>query len=169
MNERHVYLGLGSNLGNRQDYLDRALQALDGTEVVRVLARSPVYETAPVGGPPEQPDYLNQAARIETSLSPEDLLALTQQIERDLGRRRTVHGGPRTVDIDILLYGNLIRAHPDPVIPHPRMHQRAFVMRPLADIAPDVVHPALGKSINGLLRELQGIEVASSQLRAFEG
>ncbi len=149
-----VYVGLGSSLGDRRSNLERALTELDRAAGVEVIARSPIYETAPVGGPPDQPDYLNQVARLRTSLSPEQLLELTQRIERKLGRARTVRDAPRTIDVDLLLYDDLVRPQPDPVIPHPRMHQRAFVLRPLSDIAPDTVHPMLGKTIRGLLDDL---------------
>ncbi len=149
-----AYLSVGSNLGDRKSMLMRAAGAIDRTALVSVRAVSPLYETDAVGGPTGQPRYLNAAIRIDTVLSAECLLECTGQIERSLGRRRVVVNGPRTIDIDILLYGHLVRYDRDPILPHPRMHQRAFVLQPLSDLAADAVHPVLGKTIQRLLHEL---------------
>jgi len=151
-----IYLALGSNLGDRAGYLKRALDALCSADDITLTDVSPTYETSPESGHGAQPDYLNLVARIRTSVEPIGLLVLVQRIECDLGRRREVPGGSRTMDIDILLYGRLVRPEPDPVIPHVRMHRRAFVLRPLSDIAPDLVHPVLGKSVRQLLHDLPG-------------
>jgi GTP cyclohydrolase-4 len=148
-----VYLGLGSNLGNRRENLDRALGYLTGR--MKVKGMSSVYETDPVDNA-RQPKFLNMACEVVTMLSPEGLLALSQGIERKLGRL-PVHekNGPRTMDIDILFFGEIIIRRPDLVIPHPRFSKRAFVLVPLNEIAPDLVDPASGKTIRELLNELE--------------
>jgi len=149
-----TFVALGSNLGDRQASLDRALRRLRAEPSVSLRAVSSYYETAPVGGPADQGAYLNAAAALETSLSPDQLLARLLNIETDLGRVRSERDAPRTLDLDILLYDDLIRSTPDPIIPHPRLHQRRFVLVPLAEIAADLVHPVLKKSIHALLDEL---------------
>src|SRR5689334_24340244 len=126
-----AYIALGSNLGDRRDYLDRALQALKQRPGIIVRQVSSYYETAPVGGPPGQGDFLNAAAELHTDLKPKELLQTLLEIERQLGRVREVPMGPRTVDLDLLLYGDLIRDEIELTIPHPRMHERLFVLQPL--------------------------------------
>jgi len=116
-----------------------------------VVAVSPFIETAPVGGPPESPDYLNAVAAIETELAPKELLEALLTVEHKLGRIRAERWGPRTIDLDLLLYDEVVIDEPDLTIPHPRMHERRFVLEPLAAIAPDVVHPVLHTSIRELL------------------
>lgn len=144
-----AYLSLGSNLGDREVHLHAALRKLPSGQVI--LRRvSSVYETAPVDLT-EQPDFLNLVAEVETALSPEELLAHVQGIERQLGRERTVAKGPRTVDIDILLCGNMVVNSADLQIPHPRMHLRRFVLEPLAELAPQFRHPVTGQTIAELL------------------
>ncbi len=133
-----VYLGLGSNLGNSLANLQSAVDGLSEAARITVREVSPVYSTEPVGGP-EQPDYLNAVVAIETDLSPQEVLALANEIENKGQRERTVHWGPRTLDVDVLLYGDLTVSEPDLVIPHPRMWERSFVVMPLFDIAPDLV------------------------------
>jgi 2-amino-4-hydroxy-6-hydroxymethyldihydropteridine diphosphokinase len=108
------------------------------------VAQSPLYRTTPVGGPPGQPDYLNAVAALDTTLSPDNLLIALQAIETAQGRIRTVQWGPRTLDLDLLLYDQLTRADPWLTLPHPRLHQRAFVLYPLHDIAPNLTIPGLG-------------------------
>lgn len=139
-----AYLGLGSNLGDRLAHLQRAVEALAGTAGIQVVAVSSVYETAPVGGP-AQDDFLNAVAAIDTQLAPRDLLAAATTVEQLEERVREVRWGPRTLDVDILLYDDERIAEPDLEIPHPRMQQRAFVLAPLRDVAPDLVElPAEG-------------------------
>ena len=133
-----AYLGLGSNLGDRLDTLQRAVDLLDRTPGVRVTRSSRVYETDPVGGPP-QPPYLNGVVEVETDLPAVDLLRAAQDVERALGRVRTVRWGARTIDVDILTYGREeVRSDgPDLEVPHPRMHERGFVMVPLLELDAD--------------------------------
>lgn len=125
-----AYLGLGSNLGDRRAHLRDAIEAMP--DVVDV---SPVYETEPVGGPPGQSPYLNVVVALDTELTPRQLLELGRRLEEAAGRVRTVKDGPRTLDVDVLLVGDLRVDEPDLVVPHPRMWQRRFVLAPLADLA----------------------------------
>ena len=127
------YIGIGSNLGDRNKNIQDAIEKLRGTQGVEVKKISPIYETDPVGGP-EQPMYLNSVIEIETGLEPMQLLFATQQIEAQLGRKRTVKNGPRTIDLDILTYGDRKIHERDLQIPHPRMNEREFVLKPLRDI-----------------------------------
>lgn len=138
-----AYLGLGSNLGDRAALIGEALAGLRAWPAIRVANASSLYETAPWGDP-DQPDYLNAAVEIETVLSPLALLDACQEIERDLERVRGRRWGPRTIDIDILDYDGVARADERLTLPHPRLCERAFVLVPLAEIAPDLVlghHP----------------------------
>lgn len=132
-----AYLGLGSNLGDRRAHLRRAV-----ADLPEVVAVSPVYETEPVGGPPGQDRYLNLVVALETDRSPRELLDLAHRLEDRAGRVRTVPDGPRTLDVDVLLVGDLTVDEPDLVIPHPRMWERRFVLVPLADLAAGEVKPA---------------------------
>jgi 2-amino-4-hydroxy-6-hydroxymethyldihydropteridine diphosphokinase len=125
-----AYLGLGSNLGDRRAHLRAAVAALPD-----VVAVSAVYETEPVGGPADQPPYLNLVVALETDLSPRDLLEIANRLEEAAARVRTEPNGPRTLDVDVLLVGDLTVREPDLVVPHPRMWQRRFVLAPLADLA----------------------------------
>ncbi len=129
-----AYLGLGSNLGDRLDHLRQGVELLQSHPAIRITRISSVYETAPVG-PVEQPDFLNLVAAADTTLSPEELLSVAQEIERRLHRVRTIRWGPRTLDIDILLYGDRILHREELTIPHPRMEERAFVLIPLLEVA----------------------------------
>ena len=133
-----AYLGLGSNLGDRIAHLQGALDALGATDRIELLAVSDVYETAPVGGP-DQDDFLNAVVVLETDLSPRALLAVARRVESLAARVRTVRWGPRTLDVDVLVYGDERVDEPDLQIPHPRMAERAFVLAPLHDVAPDRV------------------------------
>jgi 2-amino-4-hydroxy-6-hydroxymethyldihydropteridine diphosphokinase len=133
-----AYVALGSNLGDRGAHLQRAVDGLSRARGVRVLAVSRVYETAPVGGP-AQDDYLNAVIALDTELDAHALLALGQQLEREAARVRAERWGPRTLDVDILLYDDVRVETPDLVIPHPRMYERGFVLAPLRDVAPALV------------------------------
>jgi 2-amino-4-hydroxy-6-hydroxymethyldihydropteridine diphosphokinase len=133
-----AYLALGSNLGDRLAHLQFAVDALAATDDVRVTAVSRVYETAPVGGPP-QDAYLNAVVALTTDLAPDALLALGQRIEGDAHRVRAERWGPRTLDVDILVYDDLESADPALTLPHPRMWERDFVLAPLRDVAPELV------------------------------
>lgn len=150
-----VYLGLGSNLGDREGHLARALVWLPPQVAVEAL--SSLYETEPVSFR-DQPRFLNAALRGRTALSPRELLSFLKSLEARAGRTPTVPGGPRTLDLDILLYDDLVVATPELVIPHPRLAERAFVLIPLADIAPDLRHPALGLTVAQLLARVEGQE-----------
>jgi 2-amino-4-hydroxy-6-hydroxymethyldihydropteridine diphosphokinase len=144
-----AYVALGANLGDRAGALARALEALRATPGVRVVAVSRTWETAPVG--PPQPAYLNAAAALDTTLGAFALLARLQAIEREAGRTRGEERNlPRTLDLDLLLFGGLVIEAPDLVVPHPRMHERAFVLEPLAEIAPRELHPLLRETISTL-------------------
>lgn len=140
-----VYLGLGANLGARQASIEKALSLLGEQENTRVVRASRLRETEPVGGPPQGP-YLNGVAEIRTTLSPQDLLDLCLSIEDQLGRQRTVRNGPRPIDLDVLFYGDAHIQEDNLEVPHPRMLERAFVLEPLAELAPDRLHPLTGKS-----------------------
>lgn len=149
-----AFLGLGSNLGDRQRLIEEALHLLNH-RVGRLLVTSSYYETQPAGGPPGQPLFLNAVALVETTLPPRALLKSCQLIENQLGRVRTVRWEPRTIDIDILLYDDLLLKTDDLEIPHPRLAVRRFVLEPLAEIAPWAVHPHFRKSVGDLWRQVQ--------------
>jgi 2-amino-4-hydroxy-6-hydroxymethyldihydropteridine diphosphokinase len=146
-----AYIALGSNLGDRAGTLLGAVRALNATAGVWVVRLSTFHDTTPVGGPPDQPRFLNAAAELSTTLGPEELLRALLSVEEQFGRVRTEKDGPRTLDLDLLLYDDLVRTGPDPVVPHPRMHERRFVLGPLTEIAPQAVHPGLRKTVAELL------------------
>ncbi|PKB78274.1 MAG: 2-amino-4-hydroxy-6-hydroxymethyldihydropteridine diphosphokinase [SAR202 cluster bacterium Io17-Chloro-G9] len=174
-----VYLGLGSNLGCRKANLDRAVQgireisgghpqtpvnslgarhAVPRSEIqrgIRVIRASSVYETEPWGFT-DQGRFLNQVLEAETTISPHDLLDEIKRLENEMGREAGTRYGPRVIDIDILLYGDQVVDGPELQIPHPRLHQRAFVLVPLVELAPDMLHPALGVSISDLFHQVDG-------------
>jgi len=137
-----VVLGLGSNLGDRRSALDEALRHLEARGF-RLARRSSTWQTEPVGGPP-QGWFLNAVVAGETNLSPEELLAACLDTEREMGRVRETKNGPRLIDVDVLLYGDLQHEGPGLTIPHPRLHERRFVLEPLCEIAPTLRHPTLG-------------------------
>lgn len=161
-----VYLGLGSNLGQREDNLLQVMQRLGQPSPearagqvlpLHLLRCSSIYETDPWGYA-DQPAFLNCVVEVETNLAPLALLALGQQVERELGRQPNFRYGPRLVDVDILLYGSLVLELPELQIPHPRMAQRAFVLAPLAELAPELAHPTLHLTIAELARQVEGTE-----------
>ncbi len=148
-----VYIGLGSNLGNREDNCRNAMNHLTESGI-KILKRSSLLETEP-WGVLDQPKFINMAVQAETDLGPEQLLLLLKRIEQKMGRTPSARWGPRAIDMDILLYDDHTINTPDLEIPHPRLHERDFVLRPLAEIAPDLIHPVLKKSIRELLRRCQ--------------
>jgi 2-amino-4-hydroxy-6-hydroxymethyldihydropteridine diphosphokinase len=139
-----AFISIGSNIGERLLHLKDAVRALHTHNEVSVLSVSSVYETAPIGYT-DQEDFLNIVIEIRTSLDAYNLLSVCQEIEHELGRVRTVRWGPRIVDLDILLYNNDNINAENLIVPHPRMHERAFVLIPLLEIAPETVHPVTGR------------------------
>jgi len=148
-----VFLLLGSNLGNRQGFLQMAIRHIE-TDIAPVMKKSSVYETQS-WGKTDAPDYLNQVIQLKTELSPQIILQKILNIEIDLGRKREEKWGSRTIDIDILFYGNDIIAESSLNIPHPELHKRRFTLAPLDEIAPDFIHPVFNKSIFQLKSELK--------------
>jgi 2-amino-4-hydroxy-6-hydroxymethyldihydropteridine diphosphokinase len=145
-----VYLSLGSNLGNREANLNRAVRMLRDPDRVMLERISSCFETEPVGYR-DQPWFLNLALEIRTSLTPRQVLDRCKRIERSMGRVPTFQGAPRVIDLDILLYGKRIVDDLDLTIPHPRMARRRFVLEPLSEIAPDTIHPVLGMNLRSIL------------------
>jgi 2-amino-4-hydroxy-6-hydroxymethyldihydropteridine diphosphokinase len=143
-----VAIGLGTNVGERCENLARALDALR-QRIGALTALSRVYESEPIGFR-EQPEFWNAVALFDTALAPLHVLQHTQTIERELGRVTTIPGGPRIIDLDVLLYDDDSVSSGSLVVPHPRLHERAFVLRPLAELAPDRIHPQLARSIDAL-------------------
>jgi len=154
--EHTVYIALGTNLGDRSANLRAAIESLPPK--VTVLNKSHVYETPPWGYE-DQPAFLNMVIKAETDLEPDALLAYLKQLEVELGREGNFRWGPRLIDLDILFYDDLVLDTPPLVIPHPRLHERAFVLVPLMDVASDILHPVLQKKVLDLLDKIdrQGI------------
>ncbi len=151
----HVYFGLGTNLGNKEQNLRLAVQQIE-ERIGKVVSLSAFYATAPWGFASDNA-FLNAVVCVETSLPPLEILSVTQSIEKEMGRtHKSVNGvyGDRVIDIDLLLYGNLILDTPTLRLPHPLMQERRFVMEPLAEIASDVMHPVLGKTLGNIYRDL---------------
>lgn len=148
-----VFVGVGSNVGHREGYLKQAFELLATVGGVHIVKQSPVYETEPVGGP-KQGRYLNAVWELKTDLSVHSLLDEIVNIEKSLGRIRSVRFAPRTIDLDILFYDDLIVDSEHLKVPHPMAHKRLFVLEPLADLAPDWRHPKFNKTIRSLLKEL---------------
>jgi 2-amino-4-hydroxy-6-hydroxymethyldihydropteridine diphosphokinase/dihydroneopterin aldolase/2-amino-4-hydroxy-6-hydroxymethyldihydropteridine diphosphokinase len=144
-----AYIGLGSNLGDREEHLNLAVEMLKNSLEVEVTNVSTYFNTAPVGYT-QQPDFLNTVVELKTCLTAYGLLSICGDIEKGLKRERLVHWGPRTIDLDILLFGDLILNDASLTIPHPRMLEREFVMKPLNEIAPKMIHPVFNKSIHEL-------------------
>lgn len=150
-----AFLGLGSNMGDKKGHLEEAIALLEKDEMTKVEKISSFYETAPVGEV-EQDDFLNGAVQIKTLRTPEELLSLVAQVEKEGKRERVIHWGPRTIDVDILLYDNLVVNEENLQIPHPEMTKRGFVLEPLTEIAPYALHSLTGKRIAELWQELKG-------------
>lgn len=149
-----VYIALGANLGDREQALRSALDHLVRHPQIELRRISSFIETPAVGGPADSPPYLNAAAELATSLAPHELLAVMMEIEHDLGRVRREKWEPRVIDLDILLFADQIISTDTLIVPHPLMHERRFVLQPLAEIAPAAVHPALQMTTQGLLDNL---------------
>lgn len=152
MGAARIYLGLGSNMGNREAHCRQALEYLD-REGLRVTRVSSIYETKP-WGVEDQPWFINMAAEVETTRSPDEVLGALKKIEAAMGRQQTVRYGPRIIDLDILFYGDCVIEEEGLQVPHPMLHSRDFVLTPLVEIAPDMLHPVLKKTVKRLCEEL---------------
>lgn len=149
-----AYVALGANLGDRESNLRAALSLLEEGDI-SIARVSSFIENPAVGGPPDSPPFVNAVAEVRTTLSPQRLLDRLLEIERQLGRQRREKWGPRSIDLDLILYGDRIIQTPTLTIPHPRMHERRFVLQPLAELAPHLVHPVLKQQIAQMLNALQ--------------
>ena len=149
-----AYIALGANLGDREGTMRAALRMLGEDDDIKVTRVSTFIENPAVGGAEDSPPFLNAAAELRTTLSPRELLERLLDVERRLGRERRQRWAPRTIDLDLLLYEDRVIREDDLVVPHPRMHERRFVLEPLARIAPGVMHPELGMTVAALLARL---------------
>lgn len=154
MSTETAYVAVGANLGDRAGTIAGALDALDRTPGISITKQSSLIENPAVGGPPDSPAFLNGAVEVETALAPQALLTQLLKIERSLGRQRREKWEPRAIDLDLILYGDHVIDTPGLTVPHPLMHQRRFVLEPLAEIAPDVIHPVLKRSMRSLLIDI---------------
>ena len=158
-----AYIGIGANLGAPRESVESAIDALSQLPKTQLVAQSPLYGSAPLGENADGPIYTNAVAQIQTALTPDELLHELHQIEQHFGRIRTYKNAPRTLDLDILLYGNLVSNDVNLTLPHPRMHERAFVLLPLFDLNPDLTwHNALGQmvSVADLLPAVRSQEIS---------
>ncbi|GDX88675.1 MAG: 2-amino-4-hydroxy-6-hydroxymethyldihydropteridine diphosphokinase [Nitrospiraceae bacterium] len=157
MGRETVFIGFGSNVGDRLDFCDRAVTLLSLLPHSQLLGVSLLYETEPVNDHAQPGDgwFLNGVVRIETDITPNSLLTILREIERALGRDEENRSGPRTIDLDILFYGQRIIDEPDLAVPHPRMHQRRFVLMPLNELDPLFLHPSLQRTVSQLLAEAE--------------
>ena len=153
----HAFLSLGSNIGNREEYILKAIDALNNTEGVEIIRSSSNYETE---AEPDKrlPPFINAAVEIITTLNPRNLLTATQEIEKDLGRTSKNDNASRTIDIDIALYNDKLIDEEGLTIPHPLMHKRIFVLEPIAEISPETKHPIFEESIQDMLYDLKGCD-----------
>ena len=156
-----AYIALGSNLGDRARHMREAIQKLKPGMMVEAV--SSIYETEPQYVQ-EQPAFYNAVVRVQTDMPPEDLLAHLKNIEKEVGRTTTFRNGPRVIDLDILLYDDRQMDSPSLTIPHPRMHERAFVLAPLVAIAPDIIHPSLNVPVRTLLQQLTQRSIVQTHL-----
>ncbi len=153
-----VYLGLGSNLGKKEEQIKKAIDSISKTCLIKRV--SPLYLTEPVGLQ-DQEWFLNCVVEIDTDLPPQNLLSFVKSIERKLGRKKTMQNGPRSIDIDILFYGDQVIQTKDLVIPHPKLHERLFVLQPMMNLNPGFVHPVLHKTIQELYEHSPWAEIVS--------
>ncbi|HMB17098.1 MAG TPA: 2-amino-4-hydroxy-6-hydroxymethyldihydropteridine diphosphokinase [Pelovirga sp.] len=151
-----VFIGLGGNLGEPLARFLEVREALDGHRQITVVASSPLYRTAPVGGPPGQPDYLNAVLELATNLTALELLDYCRELERRGGRLRDERWSARTIDVDLLVVGDLVCSTPELTLPHPRLHERSFVLQPLSDLAADLTHPQSARTVSEMLTSLPG-------------
>lgn len=148
-----AFIGFGSNVGDRYNYIGRALDELRTESRIWIESISSIYQTAPVGLL-DQPDFLNGVVRVKTGVFPLDLLKILKRIEAQVGRQHRQRWGPREIDLDILIYGSLVLDHPQLTIPHPEMVHRQFVLKPLVEIQPDLIHPRRNQTVHKLLHHL---------------
>lgn len=148
-----VYLGIGSNLGDKEKNCREAIKELGKLSSVEIMSRSGFYITDPVGGPP-QADFVNAVVKVETTLSPDECLSEFKKIEKKMGRTQRPRNHPRVIDVDILMYDDMVLSKTDLVIPHPRMHERYFVLRGFMEIAPEAVHPVLRKTVREIYEDV---------------
>ncbi len=162
-----VHIALGANLGDREGNIRIALDSLKLLPGIKVIRVSSMYENPAVGGPSDSPPFINAAAELLVTKSPRELLNDLLEVERELGRERRVRWEPRPIDLDLLLFGDQILSSADLIVPHPLLHERRFVLQPLAEIAPDALHPVLHLTSNGLLDNLGSPSTAPSGDSAF--